>query len=185
MRNRGLQTLNFISTRFKIGNPGIFYDPYSFRFTSRRSGASTRKRTVPPHQGSIFIATFSIYKFGKPEEGWYGQPKLRVVLISKIEKFDWLSQSWSEQRVLFFTLFFLSFFWPWGGGGGGARRFHPGGFIFSWLQVSIKGIPQYMKGREFRRLGFFKDLWLIFSEMHIMAVSFLFFLLDKKTSNQE
>ena len=42
-----------------------------------------------------------------------------------------------------------------------------------------------MKGREFRRLGFFKDLWLIFSEMHIMAVSFLFFLLDKKTSNQE
>ena len=81
----------------------------------------------------------------------------------------------------FFSVFFLAM----GRGGGGARRFHPGGFIFSWLQVSIKGIPQYMKGREFRRLGFFKDLWLIFSEMHIMAVSFLFFLLDKKTSNQE
>ena len=48
MRNRGLQTLNFISTRFKIGNPGIFYDSYSFRFTPRCSGASTRKRTVPP-----------------------------------------------------------------------------------------------------------------------------------------
>ena len=45
-------------------------------------------RSPPPHQGSIFIATFSIYKFGKPEEGWYGQSKLRVVLISKIEKFD-------------------------------------------------------------------------------------------------
>ena len=63
--------------------------------------------------------------------------------------------------------FFLSFFFFFsifrlamgdgggGGGGGGARRFHPGGFIFSWLQVSIKGIPQYMTGREFRRLGFF------------------------------
>ena len=142
----------------------------------------------PPNQGSIFIATFSIYKFGKPEEGWYGQPKLPVVLISKIERFNWLSQSWSEQRVLFFILFFsvfLLFFFSifrlamGEGGGGGARRFHPGGFIFSWPQVSIKGIPQYMTGREFRRLGFFKDLWLIFSEMHIMAVSFLSFLLDK------
>ena len=38
-----------------------------------------------------------------------------------------------------------------------------------------------MTGRKFRRLGFFKDLW----QEHIMAVSFLFFLLDKKTSNQE
>ena len=84
--------------------------------------------------------------------------------------------------------FFLSFFFFFSifqlamgeGGGGGARRFLPGGFIFSWLQVSIKGIPQYMTGREFRRLGFFKDLWLIFSEMHIMAVSFLSFLLDKE-----
>ena len=60
MRNRGLQTLTFISTRFKIGNPGIFYDPDSFRFTSRCSGAPTGK-----------------HKIGKPEEGWYDQPKPR------------------------------------------------------------------------------------------------------------
>ena len=45
-------------------------------------------RFPPPPQGSIFIATFSIYKFGKPEEGWYGHSKLPVVLISKIEKFN-------------------------------------------------------------------------------------------------
>ena len=184
MRNRGLQTLNFISTRFKLGNPGIFYDPYSFRFTSRCSGASTRKRTGPPHQGSIFIATFSIYKFN-----------LNAGTASRNSALFWSakSRSLTDYRKVdqnnvycfshcFFCLFFFQYFgWPWGKGGGGARRLHPGGFIFTWPQISIKGIPQYVTGREFRRLGFFKDLW----QEHIMAVSFLFFLLDKKTSNQE
>ena len=39
---------NSVFHLYPIGNPGIFYDPYSFRFTSRCSRAPTRKRTAPP-----------------------------------------------------------------------------------------------------------------------------------------
>ena len=158
MRNRGLQTLNFISTRFKLGNPGIFYDPYSFRFTSRCSGASTRKRTGPPHQGSIFIATFSIYKFN-----------LNAGTASRNSALFWSakSRSLTDYRKVdqnnvycfshcFFCLFFFSIFrLAMGEGGGGCPEAPPRRVYIYLASDQYKRDPTVYDGQRISSSRFF------------------------------